>query len=391
VAALVLAVYMLGVGGYLALGHDARSFIRVGSKFVTRSHASAVIVYDPRAVFPGDTAGNDGQFSYYLALDPANARYYMDFPAYRYTRVVYPIAARLLAFGQPGAVPYTLILVNLLAVAGGTWAVAAWLARKGYSAWLALLYAFYPGTVVAVQRDMTEALAYALVAVGVFLYDYGGRWRIVWSGAAFALAGLTRETTLVFPVLYGAAALLSGASTRSGDLWTRLRTGWRPGVMLLAISLLPFMLYKLFLLDWLGSTGVRSDLAPPLVPFGGLFSLWPWNTQQVIVVTGIALPALACLVAALWTLWRRQRSVEVWALLANVVLFVVLLAPSSLYVYSATGRIATGVVLGALFCLPAFDRATGNRRAWLASAAVLWFAGIPLGLVIGRVLRLPSG
>ncbi len=387
VAALVLAVYTLGVGGYLALGHSPLAFVRIGRTFVTRSHASSVIVYDPRTVYPADSVGNDGQWSYYLALDPANARYYMDFPSYRYTRIFYPMLARLLALGQPGVIPYMLILINLLALAGGTWAIAAWLARKGYPAWLALLYGFYPGLFLVLQRDMTEGLAYGLVALAVYLYDFGGRRRILWAGCAFALAGLTREVALVFPVLYGLAALLRGA----GDLWARLRAGWRSAAALLALALLPFALYKLFLLAWLGQTGVRPDLIPSPVPLSGLFALWPWNTQQVVVVPASVLPALICLAAGLWALWRRQWGVEVWSLLANVALLVLYLAPVTIYLYAGTGRIATGVVLATLLCLPAVDRATGRNRVWLAAAATLWFLGVPLGLAIARLLRLPWG
>ena len=57
-----------------------------------------------------------------------------------------------------------------------------------------------PGLLLGVQRDLTEPLAYALVAAGVFLFDYGGKRRLLWAGLTFGLAGLARQTTLVFPL-----------------------------------------------------------------------------------------------------------------------------------------------------------------------------------------------
>src|SRR6266436_1733061 len=45
--------------------------------------------------------GYDGQFSYWLAVDPspAAAGTHFDVPAYRYQRILYPLLARALALG----------------------------------------------------------------------------------------------------------------------------------------------------------------------------------------------------------------------------------------------------------------------------------------------------
>jgi hypothetical protein len=85
-------------------------------------------------------------------------------------------------------IPYTLILINWLAIAGGAFLIAAWLVRHGVSAWLSLIYAFYPGPIIGLQWDLTEPLSYALVALGIYLFSREGRLRYVFSGLAFAPA-----------------------------------------------------------------------------------------------------------------------------------------------------------------------------------------------------------
>src|SRR5579871_4588194 len=53
--------------------------------------------------------GYDGQFDYYIALDPANAPLHLDVPAYRYQRVLYPMLARVVVLGQASLIPYALV------------------------------------------------------------------------------------------------------------------------------------------------------------------------------------------------------------------------------------------------------------------------------------------
>ena len=86
----MLAVHALWIGAYFAAGHQARDFIKIVTWYEGMSRASKVIKVDPTYHPPrnreaGQGNGYDGQFSYYMALDFPNARYSMDFPAYRYS------------------------------------------------------------------------------------------------------------------------------------------------------------------------------------------------------------------------------------------------------------------------------------------------------------------
>jgi len=80
VALLVLVISGLFVIGFLELSGDPREFIQIGSNFIDRVGPSDVIRPDPATAYP--TIGYDGQFCYYIALDPVNAHYYIDDPAW---------------------------------------------------------------------------------------------------------------------------------------------------------------------------------------------------------------------------------------------------------------------------------------------------------------------
>ena len=378
VALLVLLFYGLFLVRFLASGGDPRDFIVIGSQFIHRPGPSAVIKPDPGYHY--SLNGYDGQFDYYIALDPVNARFYIDVPAYRYTRILYPITARVLALGQPGLIPYTLIALNWLAVGGGTLALAAWLRRKGRSPWFALVYGFYPGLYISLQRDLNEPMAYALVALAIYLFDFGGRRRLLWAGISFALAALARETAALFAIIYGAGILL--ASAEGAGWWARLAANWRRAVLWLGLALGPLALYKGFLLLWLKSAGLPPDLSPELVPFRGILSLWPWQTNQIAAAICIILPALICAGMGVFALWKRAWGVEIWALLLNIQLFVVMLAPPPYIEIFGSERVTIGVVLAACCCLPTFDHLTGRRRWWLWSSSLLWQALIPVLVIL---------
>src|SRR5579872_148817 len=380
VAALVLVLYAVSLFAAYHNGRDARWFIKIGQHFVLLSHASPEIRLDPRCNCDLSQFGYDGQFSYYIALDPEHARYYMDDPAYRYGRILYPAAARVLALGRSDLVPDTLILINLLALAGGTLALAVWLRRSGFSPWPALLFGLYPGLFVSLQRDLTEPLAYALVALGIYLFDAAGRRRLLWAGISFGLAALARETTLVFAGTYALGVLLGGSP---GDGWRR-RVGenWTGVVLFLDLALIPTLLYRGFLFVWLGQVGVPASNGPTLIPLQGLFASTPHPSEHLTEAFCIVLPGLICLALGAWAVVRGGWTKELGALLLCDLLFVVFLNGHSYEEFFASGRIAGAVVLAALLSLPRFLRLSNGTSGWLWTAALLcylpWYALLPL-------------
>ena len=362
VAGCVFVIYAGWVAyAHFGLHHRMSDFAFIGTTFSHQSSVSPAINADrSHATSPG---GYDGQYFLYLAQDPIRAKAYIDDPPYRYGRIVYPLLARALAFGQQEAIPFVLVAINVLAVALGTFALATLLRRHGRSAWYALIFALYPGVYVAVLRDLSEALAYALAACAVALFDRARPGDLVASAALFAVAILTRETTVVFALV---CAGLLAARDRSV----------RRALPFAAGALLPYVFYREVLLrDWFGGQPVTPTvLLPTKVPFRGIASYYPWNSDALREVYSIVLPGVLCLALSAWALLRRRWDIGLWALAANALLFVVLLpAPAYEDIY-ASSRVTTGVVMGFVIAIPALTQLRPSFR-WLGAVIVLaWMA-----------------
>lgn len=361
-------------------GAAATDYALVGYGFAHQSNVSSAITFGPNFRY-APKVGYDGQFCYFIALDPQNARYYIDNPAYRYERILYPMAARALALGQAALIPYTLILVNILAISGATLLLAYWLRRRGVSPWLALVYGLYSGVMVAYERDLTEPLGYALVMLAVYCFDVRRR-RALWAGLCFGLAALTREATLIFAIPYLVAQLLE---TRTGDqtrvstflekVTERVKRNWRSAVLMLSLTVGPYLVYKVFLLFWLGASGTPTQLMPNLIPFSGIIAMLPPSPGTLMPLLIVCAPGLVCFGVALWAVLRQSTSIEVWALLINTTFFVVMLAPVWYVDPSpANTRFGTGIVLAALLSVPALDAMLKRNRRWLAVCAPVWMS-----------------
>src|SRR5579859_6524237 len=199
-------------------------FVRPGSEYAGNLSA-----------YSRDAEGYDGQFDYYIAVDPVNARAHMDVPAYRFQRVLYPLLARVLAFGQVPFVPYTLVGINLAALAIGTAILERLLEAEHVSVWYALVYGLFAGVFVAVRASTNEPLAYVLVLAAIFAAQAD---RISLTALFLGLAALTKETTLFFAAGYVLYYIVLK----------------RPrAVVLIALGAgVPFLVWQIVLRLWLG-------------------------------------------------------------------------------------------------------------------------------------------
>jgi len=324
----------LFLAGYLALvlvryGGDPLAFARLGAGFT-----SGIPVDEQRL-------GYDGQFFYYIALDPtpAQAALHLDIPAYRYQRILYPLLARLLALAQPAFIPWTLVMVNWVAQVVGTALLERGLVQKGVSRWYALTYGLWFGLVAAVRLDLAEPLCYALVVAAWWAYD---RERRGWAAVLLGLALFTKETAIFFLAAYLLAALFERR-------WS-----------LALINLIPLGLYTLFQ-GWLYLTFGRLGLGSggymgtsfEIIPYMGLWRialvrLPIFGLYLLLMGLPVVLPSLWALAAATRRLLRRNFAPTIWALALNAAIipftpFSTFLEPLGMF------RFMIGLVVATLF------------------------------------------
>ncbi|MDQ3705568.1 MAG: hypothetical protein M3437_10165 [Chloroflexota bacterium] len=363
VALVALLGYLFIVAAFLYESGDPRDLVLIGRTYIERSNVSPTITVDPNYPYLEHVDGYDGQFAYFIALDPANARYYVDNDSYRYMRILYPVLARTLALGKPEWIAWAMIFVNLGAVTLGTWAVAAWCKSRQLPPWLALVYAFYVGQVIAVTRSLNEPLAFALVATAIYIFDRYKRYRWV-AAIVFGLAGLARETTLVFPAIY----TLLLARQRDLPAGERLRTSGQ----LMVLALGPSVVWQIIIWMWLGSFGFTRGPGIMAVPFESLGWLYTFDRRTLDTIQSVLLPALIAVGATILIVWRKRTLIaqpKIWMLLVNAFFFVILLPPAAFWEIYASARIAMPVVMASTYLL-----AWSNQRTWFYICAGMWLA-----------------
>jgi hypothetical protein len=354
----VLLIALAYVGLTLARhGGDPLAFALVGTRYSQDD--------------PQGSPGYDGQFAYYIARDPTGGWRYCDVPAYRYQRILYPFLAWALALGQPEGVGWTLVALNVAALAGGTYVTEQLLAARGMSRWYALVYGLYGGLVAGLRLDLTEPLAYGLVQAGLWVWEdrrfqVAGRNSLLATGL-FALAALAKETALI-----AVAGLL---------LYLALEHRWREAVKLGVGVGLPFATWQCVLWTWLGSPGVGAGgaMATPFewLPFAGLLRAatvsWPafW---LLLAIEGplFVLPTIWALTVSARGLLHGQPHPWVTMLLAQAAALPFL--PFSTWREPlAMARLATGLVAATLLygALRRSRRVLTFSLLWLATLALL--------------------
>ena len=395
VAAIVAVFYaLLMVPG---LASDPYQFVNIGHKFLIQSTTSSVI----KPSLPTDSkVGYDGQFYYFLAVDPKHGRDYIEQPGLIYSRIGYPMTVRALSAGNASVIPYMMVLVNVLAVIGGTLAIAFFLRRRGLSPALALVYGLFPGLVLAVLRDLTEPLAFGLAAVGLVVFNPRSKRRLLASASLFGLAMLTRETVALFPAIL-ALALLAGAGTTASHWRERIRLGNLVRAVVFAeLAFAPLFVWRHLLATVVlphaptqesfaagehhvvGGT-VGAALAA-LAPFHAIGGQWPWNGEDVTNILTIVVPALLWAGIAI-ALLRHKLSLEPFLVLANVAVFVIFLPTPIAVDYGSLGRASIGVLLAVLVTLPLLSAAFGERARLVRSSLALW--SLPVYLVLAILLN----
>lgn len=298
VVALVLTLAItLDVRAY---GDNLTGFIQFGSTF---AHATR----PPSGALVSSPSGYDGQFFYVQALDPlllhdstVNALRAAR-EGFRLQRLGYPALAALLAGGQPGAIPFALVAVNvllLLAVAGG---FALYARRQGWSTLWALAVALMPGMLLATARDLSDPLAMAGLLSGLLLWRGGRRWP---AAVGLTVAVLTREVMMLAVVAVAAEACVTGYRARAtAGMWRA--TGARVWPVVVMPSAI-FAAWQAYVMARYGGRIGGAGLSLPLVnlvqelrgSFAGYGPTAVWDLANVLLI-------LAASGAAMWSVRRR--------------------------------------------------------------------------------------
>jgi len=323
---LLVSALLAGVAIWRA-GGEALALARIGAQFSEGD--------------PQGTQGYDGQFVYYIALDPnpTSVAARLDSPAYRYQRILLPLLARLIAFGQAAAIPWVLAGISVLALALGTWAVSELLGGWKVNRWYSLVYGFWAGFLLAVIVDLPEPLAYGLVAGSLLALERRRKW-LGW--ILLGLALFAKEVSVLFLLALLAAYLAE--------------KNWRDAARLALVAGLPFSLFQAWLWWTFGQPGLASGgaMATPfeLLPFAGLFKIGAYSLTYLAAMLVVFGPAV--ILPSLWGVWTSgrfwrsgDRSVIVASLFLNAL--VIFFVPFS--TFRETGgilRFASGLMLATL-------------------------------------------
>jgi hypothetical protein len=273
-ALVVLLVAMLIVlAAVWQANGDPMALVRIGTRFSEGD--------------PDGSEGYDGQFVYYIAVDPNPWRVarQLDVPAYRYQRILLPLFARLFSFGNPTVLPFLLILIGIVSLVVGTWAVSELLAGWGVNRWYALIYGFWAGFLLALMVDLPEPLAYGLVVLGFLALE---RKKKLPGWILLGLSPFAKEVTLVFL----AALLISYIIERK----------WVDTVCLALVGLVPYALFQTWLWYAFGAPGIGSGggMATPfeIIPFMGFLRIGAESLTYLIAMGVVFIPML--IIPSIW-------------------------------------------------------------------------------------------
>ena len=298
---------------------------------------------------PFGTEGYDGQFVYYIALDPdpSGVSVYLDVPAYRYQRILLPLLARIISLGNSQLLPWVIPLLGVVALVAGTWVIGDLFAGWGMNRWYSLVYGLWAGFLLALLTDLPEPLAYGLVVAGILALYRGRSW---FGWCLLGLSAFAKEVTLFFVV----AIILAYLVNRH----------WKKAILFSLVGMLPFLAFQAWLWRVFGTLGVGSGgaMATPFewIPFMGLFRV---GSHSIIYLCGMLVVfGPTVILPAMWGVWRSGKS---WLagernmIVSGLFLNALIIAFTPFSTFRETGgiiRFASGLVLAVLLFASRYQR-----------------------------------
>ena len=311
--------------------------------------------------------GYDGRFAYALALDPLGAGEgeILDKPAYRYMRIVYPIAARIAALGIPDLIPWSLLAVNILVAGATAWLFADLIGEKAGAVWGVLALLLSLNYLIGIRFDLNEPLALFAAITGLWFHKHK---RYGLTVVAFALAGLTKEIFLVFPLAVA--------------VYETTQRNIKTAVIIFLGSFLPYLAWSAAITQWQGASPFSYSLSKPsLIPFAGMRHLGLFESKVIVMIWAIG-PAILVAVAVIWKSvreWPQWPSLAAWLVLFNVAVLATLPA-ESWEDPLAILRLALGAMTAGLLWL------SQVQPRILPYSAALWIPSLLIALILPGLL-----
>lgn len=251
------AVFILVIitGRVIVSGGDLSVFISAGSDFTDKDFVAHNINVN-------EGQGYDGQFFYRLSLNPFNLSktaegITLDYPGYRGQRLIYPLLVWLISFGgQPSAVPFVMILVNVIAFSLTFFFFEKIISKINANDTFRILPLFLFGIYLAVSKDLAEAVELCFFTLTV--------WTVInkkWMAAIIfsSLTLLTRETSIILLIPF----LLT-------TVFRQKKSGKR--LIQFAIPFLLFAVWKVYISSAAGNESTTDGSGNISYPFLGIIS-----------------------------------------------------------------------------------------------------------------------
>ncbi len=313
---------------------------------------------------PHGTNGYDGQFYYYIARDPWHAYQHMDSAPYRYQRIFYGLVVHVLSLGKESLIPFTLLFVNFISIVLSVEIVASLLARRNISPWYSLALGFYFGQTTALLFDTAEPLAILLLCAGLWCLEDE---HVTFAAVFMGLAALTRETTILFPLVYMFAFL-----------WQRR---WLDTVRFFVLAISPLIAWYIVVWIIFGQLGAAAAPAFERIPFGGIFAYFSDYRYFWSLIALMFIPTVwGWLFVGRELLQRNWRNIAFFIWVLNLIL-VTFLSSASYEDYVSCGRISTTLILATfLYAWSSKDK----KLLWLAPYYILT---VPLYIIGLRLIH----
>ena len=219
-------------------------------------------------VFLRTDLGHDGRFFFVQSNDPwvlapDENIIVVDRPLYRSQRMLYPVLAGGAGLFDAEAIIWSMLLVNVVAMGLGSWAVAQIAIEMGGSPWWGLAFALNIGFISEMSIGAAGVVAGAAAFGSVALWMKG---RSGWAVTLMTLAVLSREAMLVTAVgtswyLWkreerSQAILATAVPATAAAVWAlyiRVRIGGGSGVDQVEEIGIPFVGFAKALGSWVGS------------------------------------------------------------------------------------------------------------------------------------------